>query len=110
MHQEQFLIADFELLTGIASEKDAIPGFHLQRLALAVVAELSVADTDDRAPRWLVLSRVRQKDSALGALFRFLALDDDTVAQRLQTNFSGGFRFRFCSSSTHASLSPKSKV
>ena len=51
-HQQQFLVADLELLAGVAGEQHAVAGLHLQRLARAVVEQLAVADANRpcRAP------------------------------------------------------------
>src|SRR6185295_3566459 len=102
MHQEELLIADFELLAGVAGEEDSIAGLDLERLSLAVVGELAVADADDGAAGRLVLGGVGQEDAAAGAGFGFLALDDDAVTEGLQTGF--GFRFGFGSSSAQSLL------
>src|SRR4051794_33451449 len=74
VHQEEFLVADFELLAGVAREEDAVAGLHLQRLARAVVGQFAFADADDRAAGWLVLSRVGEQDAAGSLGFRFFTL------------------------------------
>ena len=79
-----FVVADFDGFGGVAGEEDAVALLDLHFAAGAVVEDLAGADGDDRAAGWLVLGGVGDVNAAGGLLLRFLALDDDFVAQRLE--------------------------
>src|SRR5882757_5723491 len=86
-HQQIFTVADFDDFWGVAGEEDAVAFLDLHGAAGAVVEDLAGADGDDRAAGWLVFGCVGDVNAAGGLLLRFLALDDDFVAEWLERDF-----------------------
>src|SRR5262245_38895180 len=82
--QDEVLLAvDLDLGSRVLPEEDAIPGLHVERDDLPVLAQLPPPDRDDLPLLRLLLGRVRD-DDAPGALLLLLLdpLDDQPVCKR----------------------------
>ena len=78
-HDEVLLAVDLDLLAGVLAEQDRVAVLDVERLTLAVVLDLAVADGDHLALLRLFLGGVGDDDPA-DLLLAFLeALDDDAV-------------------------------
>ena len=104
-HQQQFLIADFDLFAAVGAEQHAIADLDLQLAATAVVQQLAVADADHRAAGRLILGRVRQNDAAGGARFRFFASMTTRSPNGCSLILEGSLLFFFLGRNCHGYLS-----
>ena len=83
-HEEEFVFAEFEIFARVREEEDAIAFLNCEFAARAVVKNAPVADGNDYPARRLVLSRFGKLKPAGRALFRFVATNDDAIAERLK--------------------------
>src|SRR6059036_1052422 len=81
-HDEVLLVVDLDLGARVLPEQDLVPGLHVERDLLAVVADLAVAGGDHLALLRLLLGRVGDDDPALLDLFLLETLDQDPIVQR----------------------------
>src|SRR5512135_423217 len=81
-HDQRLLAVDLDLGPGVLGEQHAVAGLHVERVDLAVLAELALADGDHLALDRLLLRRVGDDDAALRLLLLLDALDDDAVLKR----------------------------
>src|SRR5512136_2193615 len=78
-HDQVLLAVDLHLGPGVLAEEDPVADLHVERLQLAVLADLALAHGDHLALGRLLLGRVGDDDAALGLLLFLDALHDDAV-------------------------------
>src|ERR1700755_3200544 len=78
-HDEQLLAVDLDFGATVLAEEHSVSGLHVQRLTLAVLPVLAVADGDDLAFLRLLFSRVGDDDASAHLLALFDAFHNHAV-------------------------------
>src|SRR5262249_9803003 len=86
-HEQQLFGVRLEFVAGIRGEEDFIALLDLERLEATVLEAAPGAHGDDFTALGLLLSGIRQDDSARRLLFGADPLNHHTVSQRLKLHF-----------------------
>src|SRR4029453_18098329 len=84
--QQVVLFADRDFVPGIGTEDDAVAGFESERIPLAILGDVAVADRNYRSLLRLVLGRVGEDDSPGGFRYCIVALQPYAIIQRNDTS------------------------
>jgi hypothetical protein len=78
-HDQELCAFDLDLYAAVLAEEDLVALFDVNRNNRSVLTNLALADSDNTAALWTLLSGIWEDDSPAALLFRSESLYDDTV-------------------------------
>lgn len=85
-HQQVFDVFDFDGLARVTAEQNVVAFLELALAAGSVIEKFAATDSDNRPASRLFLRRVGQHDPTRRRFLARLALNNDSLANRLKTN------------------------
>ena len=87
-NERVFLFLELHLGAAVFADQHTVADLHFERGDLAIFPLLAGAEGDDLGLLRLLFGGIRDDDATADLLFFFDVLDEDTVPDRLDINFS----------------------
>src|SRR6266568_2540149 len=94
-HDEVLFVVHLNFSTGILTEEDAIPRFHIQRYNFPVLSFRTSANSNYFAFLRLLLGRIGNDEAALHRLLLFNSLDQNPIVERSKIHLESPFTYKF---------------